>query len=206
MHLKRQKIPRTWQIEKKGTKYVVRTMIKNSIPLLLVLRNMLKLAKNRRETRRILASGSIKVNNRVIKEEKYPLLLFDNIKIENENFKLVLKNKKFCLEISKDENKISKIIGKKIMKKGNVQLNLNDGRNYISEKKDTKVNDSVVIDMKENKIKEILPFKEKSRIIFISGKHLGEKGKIEKISGKDIIVELGEKKINAGKKSLMVIN
>jgi ribosomal protein S4E len=37
---------------------------------------------------------------------------------------------------------------------------------------------------KENKIVEILPFREKAKIIFTAGKYLGEKGTIEKIDEK----------------------
>jgi len=53
MHLKRQKIPNSWPIERKGTKYIVRPSngIKNSIPLLILMRDMLKIATTRKEVK-----------------------------------------------------------------------------------------------------------------------------------------------------------
>ena len=56
MHLKRQKIPKNWPIKRKGTKYLVRpnSNLTKGIPILIILRDMLKVAQNRREVKRII--------------------------------------------------------------------------------------------------------------------------------------------------------
>ncbi len=212
MHLKRSKKPKTWPLAKKGTKYLVRPShsLKKAIPLLIVLKDIIKIAKNKKEVKKILNFGKIKVNGKTVREEKYPLILFDNLSLDNKNFKLVLKNKKFDIVEIKEEDankKISKIVGKKILKRGKIQINLADGRNYLIGKEKVKVGDSVVIDLKQNKIMEILPFKEKCRILFIAGKHIGEEGIIEEIDEKSKIITLkvGEEKLNSRLRSLMVI-
>ena len=211
MHLKRSKAGKTWPIERKGTKYLVRTRyrVKDSLPLTIILRDMLELAKTRKEVKKILNSGKLKVNGKVAKNEKLALILFDVVSFENKNLRLVFENKKFSLEEVKGkeaEEKIAKIIGRKIMKKGKVQINLSDGRNYLFKEK-TRVGDSVVINLKENKISEILLFKEKARVIITAGKHLGETGIIEKVDDKSKIITLKVKEaiINFEKRNLMVI-
>jgi len=211
MYLKRNKMAKTWPLPRKGTKYLVRTShnLKNSVPLLIVLRDMLNVVKTRKEAKKILMLGNIKINHNVVREEKAPLSLFDILDVGGKTFKIVFKNKKFSLDEveGKDtEEKIVRVNGKKVLKKGKLQVNLNDGRSYLTNEK-INVGDSVVIDLKENKIKEILPLKSNSKIMFLIGKHSGEQGLVEKIDEekKTISVKLEDKKIDSRKKSLMVI-
>ncbi len=211
MYLKRSKIPKTWPLPRKGKKYIVRPLhnLRNSIPLLIILRDVLKLVGTRKEVKKILSSGKIKVNGKVVRDERFPLTLFDNLNLDNKNFKLVYKNKKFDIVKIKDkeaEEKIAKVIGKKILKGNRMQVNLSDGRNYILKEK-VKVGDSIIIDLKENKISKILPFKEGCKIMFISGKHVGEVGEVEAIDEKRkiIILKVGDEKINSKIDNLMVI-
>ena len=99
-----------------------------------------------------------------------------------------------------------KVIGKKVLKHGKIQINLSDGRNCLLKEK-VKTGDSVVINFKENKISEILPFKQGSRILFISGKHIGNEGIVEEIDEKkkSVYVKVGEDRINSKLNSLIVI-
>ncbi len=205
MHLKRNSIPRTWPLQKKGTTYVTRTRdsFSQTIPLIIVIRDILKLAKTRKEVKAIVSSNKIKINGKTIKDEKYPLFIFDNLEIADKNFKVVFKNRKFSFEESKDTKKIVKIIGKKITSEG-VQVNLRDGRNFLSKEK-IEVGDSVLIDFKENKIAEILKFQEGCKIMFIRGKHLGEQGTAEKIENKHVVIRLKDEKINSNKENVIVV-
>ena len=88
-------------------------------------------------------------------------------------------------------------------KKGRVQINLSDGKNYLSNEK-IKVGDSVVVNLKEKRIIGVLPFKEKCKVLFVSGKHIGEVGIVEKID-RVVEVKVEDKKINSKKENLMVI-
>jgi len=211
MHLKRNKIPKTWPLPRKGKKYIVRPShgLKNSIPLLIVLRDILRLVKTRKEAKKLLSLGKIRINGKMIRDERFPLTLFDNLSLKDKNFKLIYKNKKFdVIEISgkEAEEKIAKIIGKKILKGNKIQVNLNDGKNYLLNEK-VKVGDSAIINLKENKISEVLPFKKGCKIMFIAGKHVGEVGEVEAIDEKKkiIVLKVGNEKINSKIDNLMVI-
>lgn len=214
MYLKRQKIPKKWPIQRKGTTYVVRPNfnLKNGIPVLIVLRDILKLAQNRKEVKNAINSKNILLNNKPITDEKHSVSLFDVITIvpSKKDYRVELsENGKFKIqEMKKSEagKKISKIINKKILRGKKTQLNLNDGRNFISEIK-CKVNDSVLINFKERKIEKCLPLKEKSNAFVFDGKHVGKKGTVNKINQEDKIAELsiGKNKIKVLIKQLMVV-
>ena len=208
MYMKRNNMPKTWHLPRKGMTYIINPLfkMKMGIPLLILLRDMLKLASTRKEVKKLLNTGKIKINQKVARDDKAVLMLFDVLSLENKNLKLILKNKKFDVAEVKGkeaEEKIVKITGKKILKGKKTQINLNDGRNCLSEEK-IRTGDSAVIDLKENKISEILPLKTGSRIIFIVGKYLGEEGIVEKIENNDVLVKIKDGKVNSKSKFIMV--
>ncbi len=212
-HLKRQKIPKNWPIPRKGTKYIVRPRfaVKQGIPLLILLRDILKIAQNRKEVKIAIHNKNILVNGNPAKDERAGIQLFDKITIVPSNtcYQLILNTHgKFDVEEVKEKlnEKIAKIINKKILKGKKVQLNLSDGRNYLSDLK-CKVNDSVIVDFKKKKILKCLPLKENSKAIIISGKHSGKKGVIKGINNelKMAEIETDDKKINVLIKQIMVV-
>ncbi len=213
-HLKRQKVPKNWQVKRKGSTYVVRPNfnISKGIPILVVLRDILKIGENRREIKKIIHQKKVQHNGKSVKDEKNSVLLFDTISLipPRKHYRLELSEKrKFKVkEINEEESerKTAKIIGKKILKGKKNQLNLSDGRNFISDIK-CNINDSVLIDLKNKKIIKCLPLKEKAKIIVFEGKHAGEVGVIKKIvpENKLVEVEIKDNKVSILIKQLMVI-
>ncbi len=201
MYLKRQNIGKFWPVTRKGTKYLAVSTHdqKNSIPLIIVVRDLLKLVRTKKELKHILKEKKIKINGIVITETNYPLRLFDVLLLDDKHYRINLSNhKKIILdEISSNFNKKTiKIIGKKIIKGNIVQLNLSDGRNIIYNEK-VKVGDSVVFNFNDRKIEKIIKMEVGKIGFIIKGKHIGRKGKID-----DIIERGGKKlaKINIGEK------
>src|SRR3989344_4613496 len=96
MHLKRNKIGNFWPIPRKGNKYLaVASHNKNeSIPLSVILRDILKLVKNKKELKRVLNEKQILINHKQIKETNYPVGLFDILTIGKKNYKVVLSENK----------------------------------------------------------------------------------------------------------------
>lgn len=207
--------PKSWPIFRKGTKYVVRPSIdvNRGVPILVVLRDLLKIVQNRKEAKRAIHMKQILLNNKPVNDEKTGVLLFDTITLvpSKKNYRLKLsKNKKVELEeiAEKDSNyKVAKVVGKKVLKKKRIQLNLNDGKNFISDVK-CNINDSVLINFKDKKIEKCLPFTENSRIFVFAGKHAGEEGLVKKIDIENKIVQLDikGKPLNALIKQLIVVN
>jgi small subunit ribosomal protein S4e len=213
-HLKRHEAPKNWPIARKGTAYVVKPLsdFSGSIPLLIVLRNMLKAVQNRREARRSIHMKHILLNTRKARDEKAGLYLFDTLSLvpSKKSYRIVLsENGKFDIgEIKESESghKTAKIADKRMLRGKKTQLNLSDGRNFISDIK-CNVNDSVIVNLKEGKIEKCLPLKEDSKALVVAGKHSGETGTIKKIDyeRKMAKIESGGSNINVLIKQLMVV-
>ena len=214
MHLKRQKVPKNWPIKRKGTAYIVRpnANISNGIPILIALRDMLKLAQNRKEVKKVIHAKNLLLNGSPVRDEKNSISLFDTLTIvpSNESYKLSLSEKgKFQIEkinAGEETHKIAKVINKKMLKGKKIQLNLSDGRNFLSDIK-CNVNDSVLIDLKKKKIEKCLPLKENGEVLVFAGKHAGKKANINKINQVKKMAELtfNDEKINVLIKQLIII-
>lgn len=219
MHLKKIAMPKTWPLQKKDKKFIIRGKgaIKQelSLPLLIVLRDLLKIVATRAETKKILKEKVILVNGKVAKDEKLKVGLFDRIEIKKLNKFFTLhfteSGKLNVVEISKErsETKPCKIIGKKILSKNRLQINCDDGRNFIiSHKaidKNFKVGDTLIIFLKTNTIKEHLKLCKGAFVLIISGKNMGKHGKIEDLDEKTAWICIKNKKILVPKKNLIVL-
>jgi len=213
MHLKRQEIPKSWPVPRKAkTTYVVSpNFSKNDgMPLLVVLRDVLKVAENRKEVKKILHEKGLLKNALVAHDEKNNLVLFDTITFvhSKKSYRMIIgENGKFEMKEIKEneaEKKIAKIVDKKMLKGKKVQINLSDGRNLISNEK-CEMGDSVLINSKSKKIEKILPLKEKAKVLIFEGKHAGEEGIVEKIikEKKMIILKSGKNEISVLIKQVM---
>ncbi len=204
-HLKRLKTAKEWPSTRKGTAFIVRTLSKKGVPLLIILRDMLKIVKNRKEAKKALRNKSVLVNDRPVKNEKIGMTIFDTISLvpSKINYRVTL-NKKGKFEVEEigekeSKKKIAKIMNKKILRGKKTQINLNDGRNFISEKP-CRRNDSVLINLENKKIEKFLPLEKNSNVLVFAGKHAGERGKIEKM-----IPERKMAKINNGKDKVNIL-
>ncbi len=197
MHLKRQKSPKNWPIYRKGTKYVVRPSfdIGKGIPVLIALRDMLGVVQNRKEAKRAIFNRNILLNEKPVLDEKNTILLLDVLKIvpSKKSYRMGLSGKgKFIIEEIDEKgsyHKVAKVVDKKILKNKKIQLNLDDGRNFLSDIK-CKTNDSVLIDFKKNSVEKCIPLKEGLSSLVFAGKHSGKKGTIKNIDKEKKMVEL----------------
>ena len=216
-HIKKTQMPTAWPIPRKGKGKrfiaVPSHATSKGISLLFLLRDILKMANTRKEARYITLNGMVKVNNKVRTNENFPVQVFDTLNLEKAklNYRLEIVNKKFKLiEISakETENKIVKIIGKRILGKNKIQMNLDDGQNILTKEKFS-VGDSVVLNTKEDKIVKILPLKEGAKVEIILGKHAGEKGVLvgfeELVRGRNYQIKLKDKTVSLPYKTILVM-
>ena len=149
------------------------------ISLLFILRDILKIARTRKEAKYMTLNGLVKVNEVQRRNENFPVQVFDVVNLEaaKKNYRLEIVNRKYSLkEISNKEaeTKIIKIEGKKILKNKKTQMNLADGQNIITKEK-FNVGDSIIFNNKKKTIEKVLPLKKGVTIEVISGKHAGKK-------------------------------
>lgn len=212
-HLKRQKVPKNWPISRKGTKYVARPRfaLGKGVPLVVFVRDMLKIAQNKKEVKRAIQLNYILVNGVPAKDEKQCVQLFDKVSFtpSKKHFKLNLSSSgKFEAEEIKEKDtnqKVAKIINKTMLKGKKIQINLSDGRNYISDVK-CNVNDSVSIDFEKKKINKCLSLEKGAKIVVVTGKHAGERGKVKEVDkeSKTALLNVDGDELNILIKQIMV--
>ncbi len=197
-HLKRLTIPKSWDVKRKNNKFIMRPFPggsekKLTMPLQVVIRDILKLAKTAREVRFILNNKEILVNGRKRKEVKFPVGLMDVIDVPDlkKAYRVMLdkKGKLTLLDIKAEEAKVKlyKIAGKTTLKKGKVQLNFTDGHNLLVDKDSYKTNDTVTLELGKDKIKDHVKFDKKTTVYLIGGKHVGGLGTVEEIRKNNIL-------------------
>ncbi len=191
-HLKRFKAPKHWPIHPKENKWTVKPSagphaIEESLPLLLIVRDILKVADNSREAKRIINNGNILVDGRIRKDYQYPVGFMDVVEIpKTESIYRVLPDEKgrLILHPISAENKdfkLCRITDKTTIKGGKTQLNLHDGRNYL-DNEEYKVGDVVVLKIPEQNVDNVIRFENGTIGLITGGKHIGEIGKIKEIN------------------------
>ncbi len=195
-HLKRLAAPRSWKIERKSHTWVVRPRpggqrLEDSIPLLHVVRDILGYAESYREAKRILKEGKVLVDGKVAKDPKRSVGLMDIVEIpaSKERY-VVIVDKAGSLKLkpikaTEAKTKLLSIAGKTMVKGGMMQLNFHDGRNLIVDSKKANgfgVYDSIVMNLKDNSIKQRLKYESGALAFVTKGSHRGEVATIKEIN------------------------
>jgi len=190
-HLKRIASPKTWQIPRKGYKWIIKPnpgphSLEMGMPIAVWLREYLGIAKNMKEVRFMLNSGKVLVDNRPIRDPAFQVGLMDTISIpEIDKYYRVLINQKlklFLHEIPKEEasKKVVRVTKKQTVKGGIIQVTGHDGRNFLVDNS-IKVGDSLLITLPDQKIEKIIPVKSGTIVYFYYGAKAGTLGKVKEI-------------------------
>jgi len=194
-HQKRIAAPRSWRIERKTAYWTVKPRPgphpgDRSMPLLLIVRDMLKLADNSKEAKRILHEGNILVDGKQRKDHKFPVGIFDILSIPaiGANYMVLLdkKGKLSLVALGAEEasRKLCRVNNKTVIKGGVIQLNMYDGRNILPSNglgAEIKTHDSIMISLESDEILQRFAYKEGSKVMVIGGKHSAQTGEIEEI-------------------------
>jgi small subunit ribosomal protein S4e len=162
------------------------------LPLLHIIRDLLHIVDSHREAKKLIGLGYFKVDGKAITTKSYPVGLMDVLSIEkmNKHYRILpdAKDGLILHEISKAESnfKLCRIDNKTNVKGGHIQLNLHDGRNILIKVQDPrkpkediyKRMDVLKISIPEQEIQKLLKFKENNIAIIMSGKNIGQVGKV----------------------------
>jgi len=195
-HLKRKPAPGFWPIHRKEFIWTAKPEpgphpISRCIPLLLIVREMLGLAKTRREAKKIISQEKIWVDGKVQKDERFPVGLMDIIlipEIEKAYRVLPSANGLTLHSVGKEETvfKLCRIEDKNLVRGGHAQLNLHDGRNILIEVKDPKkpeedvyqTLDTLKVGIPTQEVLGRMKLAEGAPVIAIGGKNAGRHGKV----------------------------
>ena len=196
--LKRNPAPKFWPIHRKEFTWVVKPSsgphtLENSLSLTLVLRDILGLAKTKKEASMILAQGKLSVDGKIRKRADFPVGLMDVIAMPDANqyFRVTPSPKGLVLaKISKSEASFKLVrVENKNTVEGAVQIALHDGSNILVKVADPKnpvevsydTYDILKISLPEKVVAAKMPTKVGNLAIITGGKNIGRKGKIVEI-------------------------
>jgi len=183
-HLKRLAIPRSWPLPRKTTIWVTRPRagahnLERSMPVAIVIRDVLGMARTTREVRRILHNELCKVDGRVVKDTRRGVGLMDVLTLGDNNYRCVLDTNgrlRYRPITAKEAGwKVCRIEGKTTIKGGKTQVHLHDGRNIIvDDATEHKSGDSLKIGLPEQKVIKHIKFGEGTRCMLVGGTHIGK--------------------------------
>ena len=192
MHQKRMSMPTSWRVPKKTNKWITATSPgphnkDSSLPLVVILRDILHIVDNAKEAKQILLEKKVLVDGISRKNLKFPVGLFDVISIPaNDQYYRMLQDSKGRLYLNNiDEErakfKICKIMNKTTIRGGKTQLNLHDGTNILASE-DYKTKDTIQISLPDKQILRRVEYKIDNMAMIIGGRHSGTVGQIKEIS------------------------
>ncbi len=212
MTLKRLAAPKFWKIQKKTKKYTITPVpgpfpTEKCIPLGIIIREMLGLAENIHEAKFILNSGTVRVNNTVRKDYRFPAGVMDVLSVGENNF--ILFPSAYGLSLFKTNTHSKKLLlvkNKTTLAKNRIQVNFHDGTNMVTDKP-CKTHDVVVFDLIGKKIDDIVEFKKGSFAVIINGKNVGKTGKLSDINSgeKNVAMEINGNAISIPKDYVFVL-
>jgi small subunit ribosomal protein S4e len=149
------------------------------MPINIVIRDVIGLARSTREVRSILHNGLAKVDGRIVKDTRRGVGVMDVLTLGEENYRCVLdtNGRLRYRPISADEAgwKVCRVEGKSTIKGGKTQVHLHDGRNIIvDDASEHKTGDSLKISLPEQKVLEHIKFGEGTRCMLVGGVHVGK--------------------------------
>jgi small subunit ribosomal protein S4e len=196
--LKRKPAPRFWPIHRKEFSWVVKPSpgphsLENCLPLSLVLRDILGVAKTRKEAKMIISQGKVYVDGKVRRKDDFPVGLMDVISIPDLNkfFRIMPFQKGLFLNpVSKKETsfKLCRVEAKTTVKNGCVQIALHDGSNLLIKVADPSYReivyetfDTLKLSLPEKQVMDHLKTKEGNLAVITGGKNIGKQGRIVEI-------------------------
>ena len=212
--MKRMMAPKFWPIKRKEKKFVGTPSpgphsSKFSIPMTVLLRDMLSFAVDAKEAQQILTSRKVKVNGKVRTDKNYPSGLMDIIEIGDYTYRVIADKRGLALSKIDKKNafQMFQIKNKCVVKKAKVQINLHNGSNMLSEgissamPASSRLSTGDVLIVKAGKVEDILPFEKGATALIINGNNAGVVGKIESIvikkgsHGNEVIMETEKEKL-----------
>jgi len=190
-HQKRLSVPNSWPVERKTETFTATAGAgphgESGVPLLIVLRDVLGYADSRKEARYALDADSILVNGTAVSDERRPIGMFDILAFaEREEYYRVFPDEGGRLALTPiDEeaagSKLGKIVGKRHVDGGDIQLTLHDGETLVVGNEDYGGNDSIVVDNDDGSVVAHFPYEEGALVTAVQGSHAGDIGVIESI-------------------------
>ena len=183
-HMKRLTMPRSWPLPRKSSVWIQKPNpcghpLDLCMPMGVILRDVLGVAQNRREAKKILHSKLVKVDGAIETDIGRGVGLMDVLTVGDVSYKCILdtngKLRYRMIPAKEASTKICRVMGKTTIKGAKTQVHLHDGRNLLfNENPEYKTGDSLVISLPDQEVKSYHKFEEGSIAYLTGGNHIGE--------------------------------
>ena len=190
-HQKRLSVPNSWPVERKTETFTVKAGAgphgEAGVPLLIVLRDVLGYADTRKEARYALDQDSVLINGTPVSDEERPVGMFDILAFaEREEYYRVFPGEGGRLSLTAIDadaagSKLGKVVEKRHVPGGDVQLTLHDGRTLVVDGTDYDGGDSVVVSNDDSEVVAHFEYEEGALVTAVDGEHAGEVGTVDAI-------------------------
>jgi len=188
-HLKRLTAPKSWMLDKLGGVFAPRPSsgphkLRESLPLVIILRNRLKYALNKSEVTKIVMQRTIKVDGKVRTDNNFPTGFMDVVSIEKTGdfFRILydVKGRFILHKITAEEStyKLARVKRVQTGPKGIPFLVTHDGRTIRYPDPLIKVHDVIRYDITKGKILDFIKFETGNLCMVTGGHNLGRVGVI----------------------------
>jgi len=188
-HLKRLAAPKAWMLDKLGGVFAPRPStgphkLRESLPLVIFLRNRLKYALTNNEVTKIVMQRLIKVDGKVRTDSNFPAGFMDVVTIDKtgEHFRLIydVKGRFTIHRISAEEAKykLCKVKHTALGTKSVPYLVTHDGRTIRYPDPIIKANDTIQLDIATSKITDHIRFDSGNLCMITGGRNLGRVGTV----------------------------
>jgi small subunit ribosomal protein S4e len=192
--LKRGAAPRAWTIPRKGTKWVKRPAPgphpqEQSVPLQIVLRDLLGVARSAREARILARQGSVRLDGRIVTDLDRGVGLMDTLSLAaptDAHYRMVKngRGKLVLVRIPSTEAgvKIGQVRRKHSLPSGRLAVTLHDGRNVrVAANVAYRVGDSLKIEVPGQKVVDHLKLAPGALAFVAGGSHVGQLARVDRV-------------------------
>jgi len=191
-HLKRLNAPKHWMLGKMEGVWAPRPStgphkLRESLPLIIILRNRLKYALTKAESNAICMEGFVKVDGKVRTDEGFPAGFMDVVSIPKagDTFRLLYDTKgRFVLHRIQDEEpkyKLCRVNKQEMTAKGIPYISTHDGRTIKYPDPLAKVNYTIKVDLATGKMVDFIKFEIGNLCMITAGRNTGRVGTIASI-------------------------
>ncbi|HYM39898.1 MAG TPA: 30S ribosomal protein S4e, partial [Thermoplasmata archaeon] len=151
-----------------------------SVPVGLILRDMLHVCDTAREARHILNGRHVLIDGRPVTNPKFPVGLMDVVSLEDTkaHYRMLVDHRGRMnlqtVEAPEAKWKLCRIENKTTVRGGKTQINLHDGRNVLLPKDAHKTGTTLKLGVPDQKVLAHFDLAEGATALITGGKHVGE--------------------------------
>jgi small subunit ribosomal protein S4e len=188
-YLKRIAAPKTWPIVRRTSTLIARPKpsgqpLELTLPLVVVLRELLGLVQNAAQVRKVLRELPVLVNGNRVHRTSSPVCFMDVLSVGKDRYRVMLdKNNRLNIvpALADEDFTLQRVRNASRVRGGKLQVHFQGGRNMLADKEEYKIGDTVAFSLEGAKAVAHYPLEPGAFVLVTGGSHIGAQGIVRKI-------------------------